>query len=125
MLLVVVALGCSDGSQGPSAVVAGKVTLGGAPVPAGTVLFMTDDGQAASAELNADGDYVVHCSPGRYKIAVTPPPPPDPLAAPAAPATQSSPIAQSIPPRYRDLGRSGLTIDVKQGDNQFDIVLKK
>ncbi|MBI3461769.1 MAG: hypothetical protein HY000_01735 [Planctomycetes bacterium] len=86
---------------------------------------MTDEGQAASAELNSDGDYVVHCRPGRFKVAVTPPPPPDPLAAPAAPSSRSSAVAQSIPQRYRDLGRSGLTIDVKEGDNRFDILLKR
>lgn len=116
---------CSKSSVGPSAVVSGKVTLAGAPVSAATVLFMTDDGQAATAELNSDGTYVVHCRPGRYKVAVTPPPPPDPLAAPAAAPSAPRSTAPSIPQRYRDLGRSGLTIDVKEGDNKFDIPLTK
>jgi hypothetical protein len=123
LTLIVVALtGCSK-STDPTAVVSGKVTLGGAPVTAGTVLFMTDDGQAATAELNADGAYVVNCRPGKFKVSVTPPPPPDPLA---APATQpASTAAQAIPARYRDLRRSGLTIEVKEGENKFDIAMKK
>src|SRR5207247_5369429 len=76
---IVLAIGCA-GSANQPAVVSGKVTLSGAPVTAGTVLFMTDDGQAASAELKSDGTYVLHAQPSRFKVAVTPPPAPDPLA---------------------------------------------
>jgi hypothetical protein len=117
---------CSNSSEVPTATVSGKVTLGGAPVPAGTVLFMTDDGQAATAELNPDGTYHVHCRPGRYKVSLTPPPPPDPLAAPGG-SVRSLPVtvSQSIPQRYRDLGRSGLSVEVKAGDNTYDIPLTK
>ena len=80
-------------------------------------------GQAASAELTSDGSYLVQCRPGRFKVSVTPRPPPDPLAAPATPPAKSA--AAQIPPRYRDLGRSGLTVDVKEGDNTFDIAMTK
>jgi hypothetical protein len=123
LFVLMVSAGCSGSTDGPTAKVSGKVTLAGAPVPAGTVLFMTDDGQAATAELGADGAYVVQCRPGAFKVSVSPPPPPDPLAGPAASTASSS--AQPIPPRYRDLGRSGLTIEVQEGDNQFDISLTR
>jgi len=103
-------------------VVTGKVTLAGAPLSAGTVLFMTDGGQAASAAIAADGSYTLQCPPGSYKVAVTPPPAPDPLAGPAALPAGPPP---RIPARYQDLGKSGLTVEVKAGTNKHDIALQQ
>jgi hypothetical protein len=116
--------GCLSSGQAPSSVVTGKVTLAGAPLTAGSVLFMTDAGQAATAELGPDGAYTVKCQPGSFKVAVTPPPPVDPLSVPAgtAPAPSNQP---AIPRKYQDLGSSGLAIDVKEGDNTFDIALTR
>ena len=126
MLLFCLALlaGCSKPSDERSAVVSGKVTLAGAPLATGSVLFMTDDGHAASGELGAGGAYTVKCEPGHFKVAVTPPPPVDPLGAPAG-ATPPPANQPSIPKRYHDFGSSGLAIDVKAGDNKFDIALTR
>jgi len=125
LLCLVLASGCS-GSGSQHAVVSGKVTLSGAPVAAGTVLLMTDDGKAASAELKADGTYLLQAQPGRFKVAVTPPPPPDPLAASGStPAAAASANAAPIPKRYHDFGSSGLTVEVKKGNNTFDIPLMR
>ena len=116
--------GCSEKPAVP-AVVAGKVTLGGAPLTAGGVLFMNDAGDAASAELASDGTYTLHCKPARYKVAVTPPAPVDPLGTPAgAPARPAAPSAP-VPKRYHDLATSGLTYEVKEGNNTFDIPLAR
>jgi hypothetical protein len=121
-LLAALLLGCGQPADERSAVVFGKVTLGGAPLDAGAVLFMTEDGQAASENLAPDGSYTVRCRPGRYKVAVTPPPPPDPLATPAGAATtQTPPTNRPIPKRFQELGTSGLTVDAKAGNNTFDI----
>jgi len=115
---------CSKSSDERSAVVSGKVTLGGAAVTAGTVLFMTDGGHAATAELTSDGAYTLRCRPDRFKVAVTPPAPIDPLAAPAsAPPSRPTSSTSPIPKRYHDFGTSGLTIEVKEGNNTFDIAL--
>jgi len=51
LAVVLAVIGCFRSSDGGTAVVSGSVTHGGKPVGAGTVLFMTDGGQAASAEL--------------------------------------------------------------------------
>jgi hypothetical protein len=115
--------GCAGSSENRSATASGKVTLAGAPVTAGTVLFMTDGGDAASAEIGPDGTYSVLCPPGNYKVSISPPPPPDPLAAPAG--VQSATNSPPIPKRYLDLGSSGLSVELKEGANQFDIALTR
>ena len=125
-LLMVTVAGCAKLGDERSAVVSGKVTLAGAALQAGTVLFMTDDGHAASNDLASDGRYTVRCRPGRYKVAVTPPPPSDPLATPAGTAaSQNAPPSQAIPKRYQELASSGLTVDARAGTNTFDISLTR
>src|SRR5262245_10001224 len=121
-LLVAIVVGCAKQTQERSAVIMGRVTLGGAPLEAGEVLFMSEDGHAASEKIAADGSYTVKCRPDRYKVAVTPPPPPDPLGSPAGAAPQQ-PSARPIPKKYQDLGSSGLSVDAKAGENKFDIAL--
>lgn len=112
--------GCSN-DGGRSAMVSGKVTLANAPVTAGTVLFINEGGHAASAELQPDGTYTLHCRPDRYQVAVTPPPPADPLASSGAAVTPQA----DIPAQYQDFARSGLSTEVKPGNNTFDIPLAK
>jgi hypothetical protein len=99
------------------------VTLEGAPLTAGTVLFMNDGGNAASAEIGADGTYTALCQPGNYKVVVSPPPAADPLVA----STGGQPASSSpaIPKRYHDLGSSGLSVNAKAGENKFDIPLSR
>ena len=123
LLGLLLASGCAGSSDNSSATVKGKVTLAGAPLTAGTVLFMTDSGNAASAEVGEGGEYSAMCPPGHYKVSVSPPPAPDPLVAPAGgqPATSSPPI----PKRYHDLGSSGLSVEIKAGENTFDIMLSR
>jgi len=125
-LLIAILTGCAKPADDRSAVVSGKVTLGGAALKAGAVLFMTEDGHAAGIDLTPDGRYTVRCRPGRYKVAVTPPPPSDPLATPAgAAASQHAPTSLAIPKRYQDLASSGLTVDARAGNNTFDIALTR
>jgi hypothetical protein len=125
-LLVALLLGCGKPAEERTAVVLGTVTLEGAPLEAGTVLFMTEGGHAASESLAPDGSYTVRCRPDRYKVAVTPPPPPDPLGIPAgAAASRMPPSGKPIPKRYQDLGSSGLTVEAKKGNNRFDISMRQ
>ena len=117
------AAGCS-GSPSQSSVVSGRVAIGGTPLIAGTVLLITDDGRAASADVQPDGSYRAQAQPGRYKVAVNPPPAPDPLASPArSPPPRPVTGTPTIPKRYHDFGTSGLSVELKPGNNAFDILL--
>jgi hypothetical protein len=118
-LAVVLLASCS--SEEPTGSVTGKVTLDDAPVVAGTVLFLSDDGRAASAELQPDGTYTLECRLGQFKVAVAPPVPPGAEAALDAPESDAGGV--DIPPQYQDVGSSGLTTEVKEGTNRFDISL--
>jgi hypothetical protein len=106
-----------------TATVSGRVTRGGTAVSAGTVLLMTEGGQAASAELKPDGTYTIHCQPNHFRVAVAPPPAVDPLTD-AKDTVQGAAAGQPpIPKRYHDFGTSGLSVEVKPGSNTFDIAL--
>ena len=121
LLAVVLLAGCPSSQEPATGSVSGKVTLDDAPLAAGTVLFMSDDGQAASAELQQDGTYTLQCRLGQFKVAVTPPAPKSEAEVIDAPASDSAGV--DIPPKYQDLGSSGLTTEVKEGSNTFDISL--
>jgi hypothetical protein len=103
--------------------VSGKVTRGGTAVSAGTVLLMTDGGQAASAELKPDRTYTVQCQPNHFRIAIAPPPTADPLTESKDVVPGAAQVNAAIPKRYHDFSTSGLSFDVKPGINTFDIAL--
>ncbi|QDU60238.1 hypothetical protein Pan216_10770 [Planctomycetes bacterium Pan216] len=101
--------------------VSGRVTIDGEPVPAGSVLMMSEDGRRTSAaELQPDGTYRVRCQPGHFMVALVPPPGPDPFSDTAPDAT-STPLEVPIPRKYQDVGTSGLEVQVPQGESTFDI----
>lgn len=112
--------GCWSGGGPETASVSGAVTLDGQPIGAGSVLLVSERGLGVSAELQRDGKYAIRCLPGKYFVAVSPPPPADPLAPKAAPAP--SPEVK-IPKPYQDAGTSGLLAEVKDGTNSFDFSL--
>jgi UDP-N-acetylmuramyl tripeptide synthase len=97
----------------------GEVTLDGAPLAMGTVVFHHEKGGAdAYASTDAGGAYTVRTGtdkglePGDYVVtvvAVTGPPPNGKLITPA---------------RYGDVQQSGLKVTVVPGDNRFDIPLR-
>ena len=93
--------------------------MDGTAITAGNVLLMMEDGHAASSPIGADGTYATECRPGKYKVAVSPPELIDPLAGGGKAARVT------IPNRFQDLGTSGLTVEVKAGDNTFDISMTK
>lgn len=112
--------GCWSGGGQGTASVSGAVTLDGQPIGAGSVLLVSERGLGVSAELQRDGKYAIRCLPGKYFVAVSPPPPADPLAPQAAGAP--SPEVK-IPKSYQDAGTSGLLAEVKDGTNSFDFSL--
>lgn len=124
-LMLVTLTGCSgtDPNAPEPAItgnVHGKVTHQGAGVTEGQIVFTnltlkTD----VVGELGADGAYTATNLPeGDYAVRVTPKPvvpsmdPKVPTPKPADPA--------NIPKKYRNAQTSGLTMEIKQGDNTFD-----
>ncbi|HZV03835.1 MAG TPA: hypothetical protein VE999_01980 [Gemmataceae bacterium] len=124
-LTALAASGCD-----PSAVtVSGKVTAGGRPVTAGTVLFLGADNQIATGNLDGEGHYVVpHAPTGNVKVAVLTLRPQQikaaryrPKEAPPLPSrlTNLVPVAE----KYQSPETSGLTCDVQKSRQEYDIAL--
>ena len=121
LLAVAFFVGCSGGVN-RTEMVSGNVTLNGAPVPAGTVVFMNDEAYGDAAELKPDGTYSLHLQPGSYKVSVSPPSELDPMGDAGAGESESS---QTIPKKYQDFGTSGLTANVGDGGSTVDLVLSR
>ena len=125
------AVGCSPSDVGH---VQGKVTVGGQPLPHGSVVFEdAARGIAVFAPLQTDGSYRAltydkrGLPAGNYRVAITPNvigTGESPLVAPLKPPPPPPP-GPSIPEKYTDAQTSGLTIQVQPGKNQpFDFELK-
>ena len=110
--------GCS-GSR-PTGSVSGTVTLGGAPLTAGLVLFSNQaTGVGVTAELDASGRYEIEAIPtGEYQVAIEPPPLPAPHE-----MDQARVPGDNIPPKYKNLQTSALTAIVEPGANTIDFAL--
>jgi len=81
--LAAVAPGCAD--PGPETYpVRGRVTHQGKPVPTGNVMFVPDQGPAATSTIAQDGTFELRAVAGKHRVAITafPSTPPDfdPLA---------------------------------------------
>ncbi len=114
------AVGCAEKDRRDS-IVTGSVTLDKKPIVDGSVLFISEDGQAASAQLGGDGKYLLRCVAGKYNVAVASPPEPDPIAGAVSQQEQSGLV--KIPRRYNDVGTSRIVVEVVKGDNLFDVDL--
>jgi hypothetical protein len=98
------------------------VTINGNPLPKGKVLFQPSAGRGASGAIQPDGTFVMETvdgadgvALGQHSVAIVAfeggsTGRPDP-AAPRAPAKAL------VPERYLAAGTSGLTFEVKPGDN--------
>jgi hypothetical protein len=131
-------IGCGPGGySGPTGTVTGKVTLDGEPVPQGcAVSFVSPAGFTASAKVGAGGSYTLlnvdkpEIPVASYKVAVAQ------LAAEVSGADydkymsaggggEAKSAPEAIPAKYQTAETSGLSFDVKQGPNTFNIELKK
>lgn len=140
LLLMCVAgllVGCpaKGGLNVPTGTVSGTVTLAGKPATDATIMFIGENnGDTASAELQADGSYSLKYGTGfsvpmgDYRVVVTGGP------APGTPAPDPSSLMKSmkppgagknpIPAKYSDPKTSGLVAVVKEGSNpntNFDL----
>jgi hemoglobin len=111
-----------------AAVVVGKVTYNGQPLPGGFVLFQPEDGKTARAEIKEDGSYRADAlAPGGYRVGVDteslkPKGPPEDKAKP--PEAKGGPKFLPVPAKYRDPKTSGLTLTVVKGEQTYDVVLE-
>ncbi|MDX2036456.1 MAG: carboxypeptidase-like regulatory domain-containing protein [Isosphaeraceae bacterium] len=127
--LVVAALAQGCGSDGPEmARVSGKVTYKGAPVPKGTISFVsTSGGRNATAEIQADGTYRLQSIEsgdgaivGDYDVAISSK---DEVVLDYTPVKAPPPPKYFAPQKYEDPKSSGLKAKVKSGSNTFDFDL--
>jgi hypothetical protein len=128
MLVLAMLAGCSE--PGPPRVsVSGKVTYKGAPVPTGTVTFVSDEQNVVESAVITAGEYTVIRAPvGPVKIGVQ-----TPVVADGKQTKQKvegkSPAATgkvvSVPSAFRMPATSGLTYTVTAEPSQtHDIPLK-
>jgi hypothetical protein len=107
--------------------VAGKVTLDGAPVGPGTVVFVASDAASnpSTGTVQVDGNYFLKSNrirglrPGHYKATVS-----IIHQDPVPPGHRSTvPPKLVSPAKYADPATSGLEFDVASGENTIDIEL--
>ncbi len=137
LLGLVLAAGCGP-KEVPRGPVRGRVTLNNQPVPGATIVFESKAlGVAQTATLDADGRYefasygASGLPAGSYKVSVSAgrfmqPGEEIPFVAPKAKGAAPEPKKTvAIPDKYAKAETSGLTADVKAGDNPvFDFDLK-
>src|SRR5262249_45371045 len=108
--------------------VVGKVTYQNKPLVFGTVLFEGSDGNIRQGNIEGDGSYSVRgLATGRAHVAVNSPNPKritiiskseEPVSYPDIPGWFA------IPGNYGTPAKSGLTYEIKGGENKIDIELR-
>jgi hypothetical protein len=123
VLLTAVTVGCSSNRPQP---VQGKIVFsdGAAATELAGYLVGMDSGgpEGANGVVQPDGSFRVGtfenddgAMPGKYKVSLTPPDPP--LDQPVPP-----PI---IDPKYSNVETSGLTVEIKPGDNPVTLTVER
>ena len=124
VVLMVLAAGCSRGTGN----VSGTVKFKGKPLPAGTITFYDEANGAASSAIDSDGSYsVTKVVTGTARITVAVPMPirfVSPMSDDKADLPAVVKQTPSIPLRYYDPAKSGLTCEVVRGDQQQDFDLQ-
>jgi hypothetical protein len=129
LLFLLLAVGGCGPETSPTAKVHGKVTYQGKPVPNVSVTFTPATGRPAFGTTDANGEYKLStfgeedgAEPGMHTVTLAStaeiPMPGTPEAAQAA--NQPPPF----PPKYSDAATSGLSKEVKKGeDNEINLDL--
>lgn len=116
--------GCSGGGNTlPTAPVKGVVTYRGEPVNVGKIVFFHPTGQAASGELNGEGEFQLEAFQGSNEIAVVSygPDRPNPIKNGFPPTVPGESL---VPRHYTESRTSGLIFEVKDGDNVAELKLQ-
>ncbi|HBL46918.1 carboxypeptidase-like regulatory domain-containing protein [Gimesia sp.] len=120
--------GCQGSTTdfGPTGALSGKVTYQGEPVKEGLVQFNNaEKGFGGQAVINEDGTYTVTNDSGglvlgTYQVSVVPPTI-EKSFGPDTPASEVLKEMPNIPQKYHYPKTSGLSVEIKQGDNTYDI----
>jgi hypothetical protein len=121
-------VGCGS-SDGPKTYpVKGNVTYRGQPVTSGMVLLTPQDsGHAATGNLEKDGTFRLTtfkkddgAAPGKYHVAVQV----FPSEGAGLPGAEFAGKPPPVPPKYMNAATSGLSAEIKAGENQLELSLK-
>lgn len=132
LILSTVALsGCGSATSehGPVGTLSGKVTFNGEPVKEGVVQFNNPEkGFGGQAVIDEEGNYTVSNDlgglvTGTYQISVVPPMI-EKSFGPDTPPSEVPKEMPNIPKKYHYPNTSGLSFQVKEGENTFDIEMK-
>ena len=127
-ILLLTLTGC--GEAGPETYpVTGTISYQGKPLPLGAVMFVSDAGPPASANIGEDGSYQLEAVDGTHRVLVIAVPPqqgrPDPNVDGGIDTTGFPRVKPLVPAKYNDYNTSGVVVEVKpQGENKIDIELK-
>ena len=140
VVLVLCTAGCGGTSsfpEGPTGTLSGTVTLDGAPAPTGTTIALIHDktAQPAVAVVKEGGAYEASMRgepkvlAGSYKVSLADPPQPtmtdEQMAAIYEGKADATSTTSVVPQKYNSSETSGLTVEVSEGPNSFDIQLTK
>ncbi|WDI42907.1 hypothetical protein [Bremerella sp. P1] len=104
----------------------GKVTYKGTPLNSGSILFQCEAGPVENAEIQGDGTYMISGLPkGKAKVSVqvSAPPQPGPDGVITSEPGTYEPNPVMIPQKYASVDSSGLTVDIQEAEQTFDIEL--
>jgi hypothetical protein len=137
--VVLVAIGgCARGPDyGPTGTVRGSLLYKGQPLAPGTAVVFKEltVGYACMGQTSPDGTYQLdswnqgNLPIGRYEVMIQPPEPVDPdsidpdelINNPGL--MESTKVKYDFPRKYSQLATSGLSFEVKEGENEYQIEL--
>jgi hypothetical protein len=121
-LLMLAVVGCQQKSN--VVPVRGKVLLDGKPLTKGMIATMPSAGRGANAKIQPDGSFELRtfgqndgATVGVHRVAIVA------FETPANAGPESGSGPSLVPKRYTSPETSGLTIDVKPGDNSPELKL--
>jgi hypothetical protein len=116
LILAVVAIGCKKrGIDLPTDPVSGHVTYQGKPLGFGRIIFHHPSGHALGADIAADGAFTLNVYQGNNNVSVEC----YDYQRPGSKVrrSRSGNDKSLIPVRYPNYGTSGLTFEIKAGEN--------
>jgi hypothetical protein len=113
-LLLCCAIGC-----GGAGYISGVVKLKGEPLDGGSIITFHREGRGYSGAIDKTGAYTISdpVPPGPAKISVFTPP------MILAPGQTAPPKTMQVPAKYADPEKSGLTYEVRSGQQTHDLDL--
>lgn len=117
-LMLVVALGCSDGRPKRVAV-SGQVLVDGKPVPGGSIQFVPEGARPSSSDLDEDGRFSLRCFEkddgavtGTHRVKVA-----------ARAIDAKGKVRWYAPEKYADIDLADLTVDITEPTDSLVIEL--